>query len=833
MLQGHRGPRSQWWAVAVVMGLAVGTATHARAGDAPREPAAPAPPAPVDPPGTYAGRDAAWWVGQLRGVGTHQVAREALKVMGSAALPAILDAFGDPDPVVRRLLRELAREPSGDLRPTREALGRALDVTTDPDDVALLMGFVDRLGDAAAPLVPNLLRHIGGNSSTGQRVLQRVQQLGGPAEALVPRLRELLRGDDPAAKLLALRMIEGFGAEAAPATPDIVPLLQPQQAPMPRPTRSAARTDLRLAAITALGAVGTAGAEGREALATIVASGDPALGAAAAKALAQISTAEPEALDHIVALLASEDSRVRLSAMASLPTLQRPPPAMLQPLLAMLVGPPPSQGMAVAALRRIDLEPGVLIRAVLGALKPPREDSQARSLAAELARAEPVAFVEALSTAPAGIESFLWDVLSALSSELSRSPGRTAAITWMLARIRTTPPSTDVDPRQLWTLRTVLGDVGDVPDMLAGLVTGPDGPARRAALQLLGDLPAGAGTLALWLDSPDVSVRKAAIESLARAGRELTAAEDDAVVRALDDPIAELRAAAASALIAPRTGRRTAYARPDAERRRLSVALVDLLRRPGDPAARGAALSALISLRIPVPEAVDPLFELLFATEDLPSVEMVCNALIAVAAGDTRAIRVRLAAALAPGQPEQARASACLALVALGERRDDVLAALPSLLTEGPWPARWRALVATRQLGATAAALEPAVRDLVSSSNHGIATEACRALAAIAPTSDAARRAVAALALERQKVWRAAAITTLPSFGVAAVDDLLRCRDDLEMRVHVWSALVELGPLAHDALPALEETLRASPKDAALRNLVQSLRLAPPPDRDR
>ena len=38
------------------------------------------------------------------------------------------------------------------------------------------------------------------------------------------------------------------------------------------------------------------------------------------------------------------------------------------------------------------------------------------------------------------------------------------------------------------------------------------------------------------------------------------------------------------------------------------------------------------------------------------------------------------------------------------------------------------------------------------------------------------------------------------------------------------NALREMGPVAHDALPTLEEDLRASPGDAMLRSLVEALR---------
>jgi hypothetical protein len=225
--------------------------------------------------------------------------------------------------------------------------------------------------------------------------------------------------------------------------------------------------------------------------------------------------------------------------------------------------------------------------------------------------------------------------------------------------------------------------------------------------------------------------------------------------------------------------------------------------------ARRAAAVALTGVGLPCPDAMVPLIALLVDDASGLDPEVVAGALVRTAGTDPRPLRARLVAALDPAGPEVARAGAALALATLSEELGAVEAALPALLTAGPWPSRWRALIAVRRLGARGAAFEPAVRELVAYPQHTVAGEACRALAAVSPASEPARRGRPPWPPTDRSPGGPRPFNPGCLRG-RSPQDLLALRHDPSAGARARRAARD-GP-ARTTLPTLEEDLRAHPR---------------------
>ncbi len=784
-------------------------------------------PAPADPPGTYAGRDAAWWVGELRGAGTQRVAYEALKVIGGSAIPALATVLNHADPALRASALGLLRELPGDLLPARDAIAQALASAPDPLREQALLELAARLGRDGAPLAPWVVARLASSSAPLRgRALATLEQTGGDATVLLPPVRALLRDPEEATVAAALRVLTRLGGEAAPVVADVVAWLRAREE---RPTsagtlRRGRQRMPELAAIELLAAVGKVGPEAHDALGALVRSDAAGLGQPAARALATIALVEPAAADVLVGCLTQQDVAAQRAALEVLSGLRPLPPTALEPLVRLVgSGVPDVAASAAQLLLDSRASPELYLPTLVGLLTDDRRDGRLLEILHGAADRSPEAFVRALPADLTSPTRSLLEVLRQHGGRIARSSVRALALERLVGWLSNA--TSDHDPRAaaVEPLVLVAGDGTDLVSRLEPLLTGGDALRSRLAAQALSRLPGTRATLVAWLSGGDGPRRRAALRALAVDPAPFSVAEDAALLALLSDPVADTRAEAAALLLAPRSGMRPVPLRPEGERALFMHVLVELLTSPV-PARRSAAVLALTGAGQPCPDAMVPLIALLVDDAGGLDPEIVAGALLRTAGPDPRPLRARLLAALDPAGPETERAGAALALATLSEEPGAVEAALPALLAAGPWPARWRALIAVRRLGARGAAFEPAVRELVAYPHPTVAGEACRALSTTAPASDAARRAVAALAADRSKLWRAMAVSSLAAFGGAATQDLLALRDDPGVRAHVLGAFREMGPAAHDALPTLEADLRAHPEDAALRGVVEALR---------
>lgn len=803
--------------VCLVLAAFIWRAPEARAEEAP----------PADPPGTYAGRDAAWWVGELRGAGTQRVAYEALKVIGGSAIPALAAVLNHADPALRGSALGLLREVQGDLRPARDGVAQALASATDAAREQALLELVARMGREGAPLAPLVVARLASPSPQVRgRAIATLEQTGGDPAALLPPLRALLRDADDLTVGAALRVLARLGAEAAPAVADVVALLRArEERPAPAGTFRRGRQRLpEIQAIEMLVAVGRVGPDAHGALAALVRSDAAGLGLPAAQALGTIALVEPAAADALVALLAEPDVATQRAALGALSGLRPLPSSALEALVRLVGSDAPDVGaQAAQLLLDAKVAPDLYLPTLVGLLIGDRRDGRLLEVLHRAADRSPEAFVRAIPADLASPSTSLLEVLRQQGGRIARSSVRGLALDRLVGWLSNATSDRDACATALEPLVLVAGDGTDVVSRLEPLLTGGDALRSRLAAQALSRLPGTRATLVAWLGAGDGPRRRAALLALAVDPAPFSAAEDASLVALLSDPLLDTRADAAGLLLAPRMGMRPVPVRPEAERVLFTRVLVELLSSPV-PARRAAAVLALTGVGLPCPDAMVPLIALLVDDASGLDPEVVAGALVRTAGTDPRPLRARLVAALDPAGPEVARAGAALALATLSEELAAVEAALPALLTAGPWPSRWRALIAVRRLGARGAAFEPAVRELVAYPQHTVAGEACRALAAVSPASEPARRAVAALAADRSKPWRAAAVQSLAAFAGAATQDLLALRNDPEVRAHVLGALREMGPAAHDALPTLEDDLRAHPEDVPLRNLIQVLR---------
>jgi hypothetical protein len=263
--------------------------------------------------------------------------------------------------------------------------------------------------------------------------------------------------------------------------------------------------------------------------------------------------------------------------------------------------------------------------------------------------------------------------------------------------------------------------------------------------------------------------------------------------------------------------------RPEGERDAFCSVLVEAIGSP-DGARRMTAVRAVHAVPGRCAKALDGLIEALADPDPGVDPQMVAGA-VAVAAGlDTRAVRERLRRRLEEDGPEVRRAGAALALATMGEELDAVDKAMPGLLESGPWPSRLRAILAASRLGARARPFEAALCRLTVHATPCVATAACHALAAVAPGSKPALEALASVARDRASPARVAAVSVLSAFGGAATDVLVALLGDPNVRGSALQALQAMGPLAHDAVPALEEELRANPADPHLRAALDAIR---------
>ncbi len=785
-------------------------------------------PPPRDPPGTYAGRDAAWWVGELRGAGTQKVAYEALKVIGPAAIPAIAGVLNHPDPALRGNALGLLRDIAAELRPALEALGQALALGGDAQREQGLLEVIGRLGGDGAPLAEQVAARLSSGAAHLRGVaLATLERIGDDTGASVPALRTLVREADDATVAAALRVLTRLGSKAAPAVSDAVALLAPglnRPVPAGGTYRRGRPRQPEAEAIALLAVVGPVGAEAHAALAALAVSDEQGLASAAAQALASVAQVEPAAAEMLVTLLSDPRASAQRVAVAALARLQPLPPSALTALVRLLgEGPADVASQAAQLLVEAQVDPEVFLAPLLALMEQAPRDGRLHEVLFRLAERSPEALVQAIPPDLPAPSAALVQVLQQQAGRIARSPARGLALDRLVGWLSAVSSEQDLRAAAIEPLVLIAGDGVDLVRRLEPLLAGTHALRSRVAGQVLGRLPGARGMLLSWLGGSDVGRRRSALRAFS-AGLEPLSAEEDAGVRALlEAPEADLRADAATLLIGPRGGLRPVFARPEAERVLLARVLVELLGSPM-PGRRVMAVTSLSALGLPCAAAVDPLIALLADDDPALDPELVAGALTRVVGSDTRALRSQLLSRLDPTGSELVRAGAALALATLNEELAAVEVALPDLLRAGPWPARWRALGAVRRLGARGAVFEADVRALVAYPHHTVAGEACRALATVAPTSDAARRALAALAADRSKAWRAVAIQPLSAFGGAATQDLLELRKDPELRAHVLNALREMGPVAHDALPTLEEDLRASPGDAMLRSLVEALR---------
>jgi len=487
----------------------------------------------------------------------------------------------------------------------------------------------------ASPEAAGLLAAVSGESAwERERALERARALDRP-EALLPELETALRDGGDAERRNAARSL--LAALAAPGA---------RGGALERLERLAvedADGDVRVLAASALGETGNP--EARAALERALADPDPNVAAAAADGLGSLR--DPRAVYALVATLRGEDPWKRLAAATSLGRIGDP---RALPALAEAARDPEVAAAAAEALGEIGDPAG------LEALRAPAEAAapDARFAALEAA-------ARLLAALPGDPPGWLREAARAEAAELARRFG--AGVDPGAARLlgaTGTPDAVRVladalaDPERRFAAEAGLR-LAPAAAVLAELLPrleggGAEPCALLAALPLLPDRAAVEAVLP-FLGSADEEVRAEAADALARSAEEagarplvraalearalrlgavlalgrLPGGDCDLLAGLLDDPDAEVRAAAAEGLArcsAPQVEPRIAAAlerEEDAAVREALLAALGAVGGPGavsrlapqvhasDAAVRFAAVRALGATR--APEALLPLLE--------------------------------------------------------------------------------------------------------------------------------------------------------------------------------------------------------------------------------
>ena len=233
-------PRLPLLLLLVCLGSAAAPARRGHADEAPV-----APPRPPEPPGTYAGKDAAWWIGELRDPEMHKGALQALQLVGRDAADALIRALDDEDPAVRTALAGLLRRLTPPATIPSDVLARRLAVEEHESAIHGLLLLAPQ-ATPTRPLVEGLLRHVGSDNPRVRQAACTV--LGGlrlEAQHIPPALQQLAVEGDLAQATAALRVLAALPGTRALLEQAGLALLGREQEPDMRLVQEAMQLLLR------------------------------------------------------------------------------------------------------------------------------------------------------------------------------------------------------------------------------------------------------------------------------------------------------------------------------------------------------------------------------------------------------------------------------------------------------------------------------------------------------------------------------------------------------------------------------------------------------------
>lgn len=289
--------------------------------------------------------------------------------LGADAAPIVEDALVKGDAETRRAALIVAWALGGPASLTSAALRRADDAEPQVRAYAwFALAALEPPTRAAIPALLDLLK--AGSPATRQRVLGVVDQMGGEARGLAPKLGELANGADEPLALFALSVLESLGANAVDAVPALGATLASPSIARRRGAlnvvqrlRGAAKellpavvarakdadADVRELACAALGGLGADASQVVPALLEALGDAAPAVRLAALHALRPFAADAAVTPQRLTPLLRDADPSVRTEAASALGAMGAKAAA-ATPSLVELAERDPSSGVKHAAL---------------------------------------------------------------------------------------------------------------------------------------------------------------------------------------------------------------------------------------------------------------------------------------------------------------------------------------------------------------------------------------------------------------------------------------------------------------------------------------------------
>jgi len=203
--------------------LAPGTRSHADEGDAPKPPQGNA----QEEVPSYAGRDVTWWVKELRGTGTREAARAALRTIGEPAIPYLGPLLRHHDPQLRTSAVSLLRTTKGSLASIEDdvlALSGRADEDQERYDALALLG---RIRPGTVKAVPALREALlDENSNVRNAAVDALRALSLPADVVVPLVARMLEHPSEEVRTSAYRLVKLLGVEGRSLRPKLEAVLR-------------------------------------------------------------------------------------------------------------------------------------------------------------------------------------------------------------------------------------------------------------------------------------------------------------------------------------------------------------------------------------------------------------------------------------------------------------------------------------------------------------------------------------------------------------------------------------------------------------------------------
>ena len=690
--------------------------------------------------GTYAGKDAAWWIAQFEDHEVTPAARAALMKIGAPALPAMAAALGSPSRDVRmgvaHTLADMRVDVTSVLPVVIERLGG--------DDRYLqrhLVRIIAKAGQAALPYRERILPLIASpDRDTASGALGILAQLGPGARDTLPAILARLETAEPRLRGTLLSTAIAVAPDAAEIVPALDTAMQ----------RADDRERARL-----LGAAQKLQplVEGLTALA-VRAAEDPAtpVREMAASLLGRVALEDPAAMPALIGLLVDKDHGVRQRAAHALGNVGTRAAPAVPALMAVLQD---ADGTAhVAAIRALAQIGPASASAFDDVLKVFDTANPSRDLVVATTAflaASPETTLRALGTDDVRVQDLAIEIVSGWPPERWAGsleqllPPVTAAL---LAREK---PSYR-EPRILDTLARLSADHEAALRALLAMRAARSPVLRDKAAQLLGAQRDRLDLLVELLSSSDATERAFAQQALDLAGRMDPHGLRAQLLPLMRHDLPAVRDGAKRLLV-----RHNAYmprgAISDADATLLAEAAAALLADPGTSEVASQCLATLGRAALPHAQA---LAELLDRDPEAPQGSGPAWILARLAGIDEEAkaqVLPLLVSRVAGDEPVRA-ARAAAGLTPFPEHDGLLIEVLPALMRHPSKAVHFPAVDAARHLGQRARPLVPQLVALVETPIAGshVHQWAVNALGTIAPDDERAVRAlVAGLAAPRNE----------------------------------------------------------------------------------